>query len=62
MEYYKKNNDLIYYLKELNLSQKQNEVKEENPSEQIQSLISEIATLITEKLPQIETLITEKIP
>lgn len=60
MDYYKKNNDLIAYLQELNLSKKQEEVKDTNLSEQIQSLMSEIATLITQKLPEIEILITQK--
>lgn len=61
MDYYKKNNDLIAYLQKLNLSQKQEEVKDTNLSQQIQSLMNEIATMITQKLPEIETLITEKI-
>ncbi len=60
MDFHKKIYELYIYLKKINIIKKQEEVKDTNLSQQIQSLMDEIATIITQKLPEIETLITEK--
>lgn len=59
--YYNNIYELRIYLWNLNIIRKIDNSEEINHSEKIKSLIDEIATLITERLPQIESLIAEKI-
>ena len=59
--YYNNIYELKIYLWNLNIIRKIDNTEKPNYSEQIQSLVNEIATLITERLPEVESLITQKI-
>lgn len=61
MEFYETRYELSKYFKNLNLFAKNESNESVNQGEKIQSLIDEIATMITHDLPEIENLITEKI-